>query len=135
MADTFNPLAGLQNFFFAGDKADPRVNQQLRQKIALAMMQRQSKFPKTLGEGLSAIGEAIGDRGLTNSLLSGDLAQQDAAARTAAGIAPAGSQTSATETPQRSAPTRRLRTQATQRRLPQRTHQLRRRQTSSPRRD
>ena len=53
-----NPLAGLQNFFFAGDKADPRVNQQLRQKIALAMMQRQSKFPKTLGEGLSAIGDA-----------------------------------------------------------------------------
>ena len=31
-----NPLAGLQNFFFAGDKADPRVYQQLREKIALA---------------------------------------------------------------------------------------------------
>ena len=81
-----NPLAGLQSFFFAGDKADPRVNQQLRQRIALAMMQRQSKFPKTLGEGLSAIGDAIGDRGLINSLLSGDLAQQDAAAKTATGI-------------------------------------------------
>ena len=130
MAD--NPLAGLQSFFFAGDKADPRVNQGLRQRIALAMMQRQSKFPKTLGEGLSAIGDAIGERGLTNSLLSGDLAQQDAAAKTAAGIL--GGARPVPPRRRSGPPTRRRRTQATQRRLPQRTHQ-RRRQTSSPRLD
>jgi hypothetical protein len=52
-----NPLPG---FFFAGDQKN--VPQSLRQKIALAMLMQKRAYPKTFGEGLAAIGDAIGDR-------------------------------------------------------------------------
>jgi hypothetical protein len=81
MTDTSNLLTALSGFFFGNDKNDPRVNPQLRQRIALAMMARGTKYPKTFGEGLSAIGEAIGDRGMQRMLEQSDLAQQDAASR------------------------------------------------------
>src|SRR6188768_4298893 len=38
------------------------VPQSLRQKIALAMLMQKRAYPKTFGEGLAAIGDAIGDR-------------------------------------------------------------------------
>jgi hypothetical protein len=61
MSDIFdtNPF---KSFFFAGN--DKNVPQDLRQKIALAMLMKQKRaYPKTFGEGLSAIGESIGDIG------------------------------------------------------------------------
>ena len=45
-----------------------------RRKIAEAMMARQTRAPKNVGEGLSAIGEAIGDRGYYNNVLADDAA-------------------------------------------------------------
>jgi hypothetical protein len=59
MSDTWltnNPVA---SFFFAGDNKN--VPQALRQKIAMAMMMQKRAYPKNFGEGLSAIGESIGD--------------------------------------------------------------------------
>jgi hypothetical protein len=41
---------------------------QMRRKIAESLLGQRSKFPKTFGEGLSAIGEAIGERGMMNRL-------------------------------------------------------------------
>ena len=70
--ETGSPLG----FFFGNDSSDPRVNQQLRQRIALAMMARDKKYPRNVGEGLSAIGDAIAERKMMQSLLQGDLAQQ-----------------------------------------------------------
>ena len=90
MSDTYNPFAGLTGYFFGKDKNDPRVNPQLRQRIALAMMARDRKFPKNLGEGLSAIGDAIGDRGLMKQLMEADIGQQDQAAALASGGATPG---------------------------------------------
>ena len=92
MADLTNPFADmLPSMFFAGDKNDPRVNPQLRQKIALAMMARDRKFPKNVGEGLSAIGDAIGDRALMTQLMDADVAQQ--------GVAPPGAAASPAAAP------------------------------------
>ena len=92
MADTFDPLAALTGptgFFFGKDKNDPRVNPALRQRLALAMLARQSKFPKNTGEGLAAIGEAIGDRSLMRQLMDADVGQQDqASALLSGGAAP-----------------------------------------------
>jgi hypothetical protein len=41
---------------------------EMRQKIALAMLMRQRKFPKTFGEGLAAIGEAYGENSMAKAL-------------------------------------------------------------------
>ena len=99
MSDTWgNPLG----FLFAGDKNDPRVNQQLRQRIALAMMARDKKYPKNVGEGLSAIGDAIAERKMMQSLLQGDLSQQDQAKAAASGLT--GAPPAAAASPQSYAP-------------------------------
>ena len=60
--------------FFWG--SDPNVNSQLRERIAMMMLARQKKYPKTFGEGLAAIGESLGDIGMTRRLEQQDLAQQ-----------------------------------------------------------
>lgn len=65
-----NPASG----FFWGN--NPNVNQQLRQRIAAQMMSQKKGYPKTLGEGLSAIGDSLGDIGMARRLEQGDLAQQ-----------------------------------------------------------
>ena len=41
---------------------------QMRRKIAESLLGQKSRFPKTFGEGLGAIGEAIGERGMMNRL-------------------------------------------------------------------
>jgi hypothetical protein len=75
-----DPLSG---FFWANN---PNVNQQLRQRIALAMMTSKGKgYPKTLGEGLTAIGDSLGEIGMARRLEQGDLAQQSAARAVAGG--------------------------------------------------
>jgi hypothetical protein len=72
--------------FFWGNS--PNVNQQLRQRIALQMMgQGKGKgYPKNIGEGLTAIGDSLGDIGMARMLERGDLGQQAAAQRDAASL-------------------------------------------------
>ena len=48
----------------------PSSVQALRQKIALAMLMQKRKAPANLGEGLSAIGESLGDMGVMRRLES-----------------------------------------------------------------
>jgi Skp family chaperone for outer membrane proteins len=59
---------------------DKNVPSSLRQKIALAMLMRQTKYPKTLGEGLSSIGDSIGDAMITRGIY-GDAAASEGAAK------------------------------------------------------
>lgn len=73
MADA---LGGLGSYIF--NQNDPNVNQQLRQRIALAMIAKQRRYPKTFGEGLSAIGDSLGEIGMARRLEQGDLAAQSA---------------------------------------------------------
>jgi hypothetical protein len=65
-------MADLQSFIF--NQSDPNVNQQLRQRIALAMMQKQRKYPKTFGEGLAAIGDSLGEIGMARRIEAADAA-------------------------------------------------------------
>jgi hypothetical protein len=58
-------LAAVPSYFQGND---PNVNAQLRQRIAMAMMAKQRRYPKTFGEGLSAIGESLGDIGMARRL-------------------------------------------------------------------
>jgi hypothetical protein len=76
MSDTYNnsPLASI---FFANNTKD--VPQALRQKIALAMLMQKRAYPDTLGKGLSAIGDSIGDIGIMRQL------ERESAAAEAAG--------------------------------------------------
>jgi hypothetical protein len=70
LPEASNPLS---SYFWQND---PNVNMELRKRIALQMMASGSKFPKTIGEGLSAIGDALGDRRIANELSQQDLALQ-----------------------------------------------------------
>ena len=72
-----NPYNSLKGFFFPGE--DKNVPQALRQKIALAMLMQKKAYPKNLGEGLSAIGDSLGDIG-TMRRLEADAAAGEAAA-------------------------------------------------------
>jgi hypothetical protein len=88
-------MAGLEDylpsFFKPGDISDPRVNPQLRQKIAAALLAKEQRFPKTIGEGLSAIGDAIGQRRLMSEIYQSDIAAQGVQPPAAAGAAPTAS--------------------------------------------
>ena len=65
-----NPLAAIKSFFFAnGPQSQSYEALQQRRRIAEAMMARQRQHPKSFGEGLSAIGDAIGDRSYYNGVL------------------------------------------------------------------
>jgi hypothetical protein len=68
-------------FFFAGDNKN--VPPQLRQRLALALMAQKRKAPANLGEGLSAIGDSLGDIGMMRRL------EREAAASEQAGQAAA----------------------------------------------
>ena len=46
----------------------------LRQRLALQMLSQQRAYPKNIGEGLSAIGHAIGQRAMMDELLKADAA-------------------------------------------------------------
>ena len=69
--DSTNPLG----YFFPqlfGRTPAPTSYEALaaRRKIAEAMMARQTKMPQNIGQGLTAIGDAIGDRGYYNNVLA-----------------------------------------------------------------
>jgi len=74
MADTETIPEVLKSYIF--DQNNPNVNQQLRQRIALAMMTQKRSAPKNAGEGITAIGEALGENRLRNQLEASDLAAQ-----------------------------------------------------------
>ena len=76
--DTPNPLEVLKQYISWG--SDPKTSQALRQRIALQMMTGKTKaYPKTIGEGLSAVGDSLGDIGLARMLERSDLGAQNAA--------------------------------------------------------
>jgi hypothetical protein len=68
----------MPGFFTPGGFDDPSlpVNSALRQRIALAMLSAKKGYPKTLGEGLTAIGDALGDRSMMRRLAEADVASQ-----------------------------------------------------------
>lgn len=66
MAGVEDYLPGpLRSYFYGNAPADSPLSYnalQTRRKIAEQLMGRRSPFPKTIGEGLTYVGEAIGDR-------------------------------------------------------------------------
>jgi hypothetical protein len=64
--------------FFAG-AGNANTPQALRQKIALAMLMQKRKAPSTFGEGLSAIGDSLGDIGMMRRIESEAAAAEQAA--------------------------------------------------------
>jgi hypothetical protein len=58
------------------------VPQSLRQRLAMAMLLQKRQYPKTFGEGLSAIGDALGDRAIMRQVM-GDAAGAEATAQKA----------------------------------------------------
>jgi len=69
-----NPVNELiRSYFFPGGAG---ANLKLRERIALAQMAQRRTYPKTFGEGLSAIGDAIGDRGIASRLEADDRSGQ-----------------------------------------------------------
>lgn len=59
--------------------ADPDVNSKLRERIALQIMQSPRPYPKTVGEGLTALGEGIGNFMSSRKLFDADVAAQQRA--------------------------------------------------------
>lgn len=72
-----NPFSGISSFIFPQDAGplNARAMENRRQiALALATASARKPYPKTVGEGLAAIGDAIGTKGIMNQL-----AQQEAA--------------------------------------------------------
>jgi hypothetical protein len=78
MADD-STLDQLKAYFFANDP-NLTANLKLRERIALAQMARRSAYPKTLGEGLSSIGDSISDAWMMRNLEKADAAGMKEAA-------------------------------------------------------
>lgn len=75
--DTTSPFQSVRSFFFPQDTGPLNARaMENRRQIALQLMAADARrpYPKTIGEGLSAIGNAIGTQGIMNRL-----AQQEAA--------------------------------------------------------
>jgi len=76
--DNNNPVNSLlQSYFFQNG---PSANLKLRERIALAQMIQKRAYPKTFGEGLAAIGDALGDRRMAVDLERLDKEGQTSAA-------------------------------------------------------
>jgi hypothetical protein len=83
--------------FFAGAPANSPTSYQgmeARRRIALQLLANSKKgYPKTIGEGLTAVGDAIGDRAVLNQLAQQEAAYQKQAAAAGAGLIPSEAQT------------------------------------------
>ena len=77
---TDNPFAGLSGFFFANDPKSASA-QDMRHKIALAMMMKKNAAPKTFGEGLYSIGDSLSDAFMSRNAIAQAQAQSEAADR------------------------------------------------------
>jgi hypothetical protein len=82
------PEDQVASLFTPGDINDPRVNPEMRRRIAIALMTRQRAAPKNVGEGFNAIGEAIGDKRMSDQLLSADAAMTQRATDATNGLYP-----------------------------------------------
>jgi hypothetical protein len=73
---TFDDItAPISTFFYAGRKPDEPLSYQsllTRRKIAEALLGKRSPYPKTIGEGLAALGEGIGERSYMDRLEAGE---------------------------------------------------------------
>ena len=61
------------NIFNANaDPSDPTSSAALalRQRIALGLMEKKRAYPKTFGEGLAAIGDSLGEIGMSRQLVA-----------------------------------------------------------------
>jgi hypothetical protein len=69
MANPLDELMGQTKSFFYPDRA-PATYQSLvmRRKIAEALLGKRQPYPKNIGEGLAAVGEAIGNRAMLDRL-------------------------------------------------------------------
>jgi hypothetical protein len=67
MSDIFNN-AGAWVSGLLSPRDSKNVPKELRERIALAMLMQKRAYPKTFGEGLAAIGDAIGDRSVMRQL-------------------------------------------------------------------
>jgi hypothetical protein len=76
---------GIPSFFWGND---PNVNLQLRQRIAMQMLSQKKSYPKTFGEGLGAIGDALGDVGIMRRLEADDRSAQTQANASVTGAMP-----------------------------------------------
>jgi hypothetical protein len=77
--------------FFAPKAGGPGTYQSMeaRRRIALQLLANSRKgYPKTVGEGLTAIGDAIGDRAVLNQLAQQESAYQQAATAGIPGMVP-----------------------------------------------
>ena len=86
--------------FFANAPAGSALSQpamEARRRMALQLMANAGKkgYPKNLGEGLTAIGDALGERGMMNQLTAQEAAYQKAAAAAAEGSVPGEARTGA----------------------------------------
>lgn len=82
--------------FFAPKVGSPGTYQSMeaRRRIALQLLANSKKgYPRTIGEGLTAIGDAIGDRAVLNQLAQQESAYQQQAAAAAEGGIPAEART------------------------------------------
>lgn len=70
MSDLFQNAS----FFFPGAGSGTGVSKELRQRIALAMLAQRRKAPSTFGEGLSAIGDSLGEMGTMRRLAADESA-------------------------------------------------------------
>jgi len=82
-----------------GSEPGANTNLDLRRRIALSMLSQKKGFPKNLGEGLTAIGDAIGDRGLMSRVEREDAQAQAAARALGAGFIPSGGSPSTNAAP------------------------------------
>ena len=83
-----NPLAAAQSFIFGPGTANPSLEDLKRRRaVALAMAARQRAFPKTAGEGMTYLGEAIGDRIADERLSAAEQAYRARGAAASAGAA------------------------------------------------
>lgn len=79
--------------FFANAPPESGLNQQAmeaRRRMALQVMANAGRkgYPKNLGEGLTAIGDALGERATLNRLAAQEAAYQTQATKTSAGAVP-----------------------------------------------
>jgi hypothetical protein len=71
LEDLLSSAQQLPSYFFADRKSDQPLSYQslqTRRKIAEALLGKRSPFPKTIGEGLTYLGESIADRRLLGQL-------------------------------------------------------------------
>jgi flagellar protein FlgJ len=83
--------------FMAGAPANSPTSYQgmeARRRIALQLLANSKKgYPKTIGEGLTAVGDLIGDRAVLNQLAAQEAAYQKQAAAIGAGLIPSEART------------------------------------------